>query len=1842
MLNKFKHVSMMLLFLCAFFIIGKVNVSAQTSVIEGEEYTGLTTITNNGTHHYYISYSSSTKEYSFHTKVSSSSQSFDSLDEVISAIDTLRYNEEYGAYAECILEFNGEIPSSINLSNGKYYITGFITTSTVNGEITIMEYPVVTLTTNYEYAPEIKINNGAMVVFDNFKSPDQYRTNTLSYINIDSSSSKVVFISSEINLMNYRFENSGSSVSVLTSGGIRSYGKVLITDSAILTKDFLINNERKINRTSTFVNYSMYSSVLDIGNVASSADAVAVEGKILNYGTLNIRHDQKEGYENKKYDIYNEHIVNFEYYNGSGLESIENVMTGKDNSGVVNVNNYDPEHTSLTVTNSINSKFSSSNNVLVGTSKEGFTINYTDGYLTDTNKPTEIVSETIEGTTNYYHKLNKLVVNFVELDKLIYIDYNGSLTKELIDLTKEHYDIKEIIIYLTYSTNSADNRVNSDEELYELKFTHHVNIYVEYDETVYTRKDNLVTFVFPEEFNNQGYIDASYDYELGLGKKNSTFVLPRSEFMKDIPSEYLFVGWSFDSVNGTIIANDYFTINDQHTLGFTVYLCYKNVYTITFDDEGLKANDTLLNSTWPSGNFTVVEGNTLRTVKPSSNPERRGYTFECYAINDNCINSDVWDEEVSSNLTITAKWNLNTYTVTYNIVDKPSDLEEDLNSYIEEKHLTYTAISLEDGSFAFPELPGSNTEYFSGWYLWVDRVYNGSVLESYKPEKLTIELLKEYRQYEDIELYTGYEPLTEIKIYYEISDGTNSIDFTNVDGFTVEGNYAHEVLEFASFDYYDVLNRYSLTVNNNYIVDFFYIGPDSNYDSTNSEYTKLIYDYRWNTYAELLEISTAGKVYIYTEFRENPFENPVLNLIDKEMDYQIDDNGYEARATMTVNKARAGDRTWIAVVNQNNYLLKPFYVDYNEDGATVVDFTVNVIFNEIGEKTVRLLIFNNNEILITTENYSGPSYQLLKKYTYHEEFEVTLKVVKKEVATPTLNETTFYYDGKEKTAEVSSDYLDNAYIEIDTEKSTLKATDIGNYYIYFKLKENSENVGWNSNIELQSDGSYKLNWKITKLVVAIPTLEDAEIIFDNVELNPGLVYDKDHITISSDSIVSAKDVGNYTITLSLKDGGEFSEWEDTSSVNSKGEIVLNWRIYARQLFLPDILTGELVFNNDEQSFEVDVFSNSTTKYWFEQWGVDHTFFENFTSDNYSNGKFIVKGTDVGTYTLDLSWKNDNVLWRYHDNAQISLTITPYLFVFKGAANLNKSFTYNGESHSINYSLSDVITNAPNWIDEVDTMWYQGEIREDTLGGGSSVIPPRPITFSTTGVEIGTYTIYVRKNWYSDNVAWATTVPVEDITLTITASAYYHYKYQYDFLYNGEKRKYEIFMDDDIEADGITINENTFTSDFCVFDYELDAWVIEATDVGVYTCKLEWVNPIYKWENDDGLHTLKIYPSKYAFQWDEESFLYQDLMDINYRFSFDDDISIKRYNEEYDDDGYDNSPLTEVEREFLELVQIEERLTYGTHENLLLLKLKDGYEGPCMIGEKSMTNVYISPIFIDVSDTFWLHGYYENDLYYTGEEYNIVEKYEELDYDPNTFYMEVRDLIVSGTTATDAGTYKLKFVFPNENYVLSYRNEEMWTEELLYHDSDRAAFNNAMTIFEVSEDVNEWSFSYIWKIKPLEVQDVYISVHDIVQKNYRSSSVYYKDYHSLWTLPEGYIEKFTFSKSQNGPFSETFPYEQIDTSKYYKIYFKYYVYNADGTETTNIITSDEPFVYEIGNSGGGSPSPGGPSSGGGISSDSGASKTGCAKSENTNAGMGDLIMIFSVLGFVFIRKKFNIL
>ena len=201
---------------------------------------------------------------------------------------------------------------------------------------------------------------------------------------------------------------------------------------------------------------------------------------------------------------------------------------------------------------------------------------------------------------------------------------------------------------------------------------------------------------------------------------------------------YTFGGWFTDSNFATA-----FTFSTAITADITLYAKWieasKPTYTVTFSTNGAETKQT------------VAEG---EKVSKPTDPTKTGYTFDGWYKDDTKFD---FETTVTANLTLTAKWTLTTYTITY----------EGLNGAANPNTATSYTVESETITLQNPTRTGYT---FTGWY---DAETGGNKVESIAKGSTEAKTL--YAQWTAI----SYE------ITYVLPNGVTN---PNVTSYTIESN----------------------------------------------------------------------------------------------------------------------------------------------------------------------------------------------------------------------------------------------------------------------------------------------------------------------------------------------------------------------------------------------------------------------------------------------------------------------------------------------------------------------------------------------------------------------------------------------------------------------------------------------------------------------------------------------------------------------------------------------------------------------------------------------------------------------------------------------------------------------------------------------------------------------------------------------------------------------------------------------------------------------------------------------------------------------------------------------
>lgn len=182
-------------------------------------------------------------------------------------------------------------------------------------------------------------------------------------------------------------------------------------------------------------------------------------------------------------------------------------------------------------------------------------------------------------------------------------------------------------------------------------------------------------------------------------------------------------------------------------------------------------------------------------------------------------------------------------------------------------------------------------------------------------------------------------------------------------------------------------------------------------------------------------------------------------------------------------------------------------------------------------------------------------------------YKIVWRITAKPITLPSVKQTSYTYTGEVITPELE---YDEEYVEVSGETSGTLASD---YTIYFSLKD-PKNTQW-------SDGTtYRKSvvWKINKLVLSVPTLEQSRYSYTGMPITPTIDnINEKFVEVSGDT--TQTNIGNYIIYFSIPARHRSNvTWDDgTSAFKSQ-----NWSIVL------DVNKGDVL--------NIDLDGNGATPY----------------------------------------------------------------------------------------------------------------------------------------------------------------------------------------------------------------------------------------------------------------------------------------------------------------------------------------------------------------------------------------------------------------------------------------------------------------------------------------------------------------------------------------------------------------------------------------------------------------------------------------------------------------------
>ena len=178
-------------------------------------------------------------------------------------------------------------------------------------------------------------------------------------------------------------------------------------------------------------------------------------------------------------------------------------------------------------------------------------------------------------------------------------------------------------------------------------------------------------------------------------------------------------GGNVDKSSDTAIYDSYFTLATVTREGYTFDGWYSG--TTKFTSGVWKTTEPVsLKAKWTANTYKIfydVNGGELSNTQQSvvydknyslSEPTRTGYTFVCWLYNGEKFNAGIWT--IANNVTLTAKWDANKYTVIYDANDGVCDTEKDVITY----DTTYSVPTPTRVGYTFNGWYYKGIEYFGG------------------------------------------------------------------------------------------------------------------------------------------------------------------------------------------------------------------------------------------------------------------------------------------------------------------------------------------------------------------------------------------------------------------------------------------------------------------------------------------------------------------------------------------------------------------------------------------------------------------------------------------------------------------------------------------------------------------------------------------------------------------------------------------------------------------------------------------------------------------------------------------------------------------------------------------------------------------------------------------------------------------------------------------------------------------------------------------------------------------------------------------------------------------------
>lgn len=331
-----------------------------------------------------------------------------------------------------------------------------------------------------------------------------------------------------------------------------------------------------------------------------------------------------------------------------------------------------------------------------------------------------------------------------------------------------------------------------------------------------------------------------------------------------------------------------------------------------------------------------------------------------------------------------------------------------------------------------------------------------------------------------------------------------------------------------------------------------------------------------------------------------------------------------------------GDASW----NYNS--LEPFIYDGQEktvsiinlpEGVTVKNYTGTISATDAGTYTADVEF-----------NYDDLNYYLSGE---PQELEWKIEQAQNTISGELAFEGITFGETLGEPSGVSALYGEMTYKYYNSEKEEIskptKLTNVGTYYVKgFSVGDNN----W-----IAQETEYK-QFYISRKYIDEPELVRNSFIFTGSDFTPELVEEIDESIIQKSGDLTKKDIGNYTITFTLKDKTNYG-WQDAfGSAQETDDITLNW----------SIIDSPLTMTLNETSLSASQFEALTQVDIGDKWQVSVSEGYNYSLDyeylNESGNKVWSYGTNEGLYgNLTVSPSHLTYVIKITQNAQLIYTKT---------------------------------------------------------------------------------------------------------------------------------------------------------------------------------------------------------------------------------------------------------------------------------------------------------------------------------------------------------------------------------------------------------------------------------------------------------------------------------------------------------------------------------------------------------------------------------------------------------